>query len=207
VTNDTQVPQVPIKPPTDGEPEPADVVDFQDPGDGRVWRDWWTPFLQELALTANVSQSAKRAGISRQYANRERQKHEHFALMWVEAEAQAADLLRQVARVRATVGEKTEVETIKEEFDTVVKPDGTVEQVLRSRTRAVTVRMERSNALLVRQLVAYCPEFKEAREVRHGGIPGEAVEVRLPERTPERVRRLAETMLELGIGREGADAE
>jgi len=145
--------------------------------------------MQNLARLANVSAAARQTGISRQYANRERQKHEHFASMWAEAEEQAADLLRQTARVRATVGDAVEI--VQEKFDA----DGKLV------ARIVTRKKVYDNALLARQLIAYCPEFREQRDIRLGGISdGQPVKVEVDlRRTPERLEELVNAMLELDI--------
>jgi len=128
------------------------------------------------------------AGISPQWANHERRKHEHFAVLWHDATLQAADLLRQVARKVSVEGE--EVTTVREEFD------GAGRLV----ARVVTTKTVRDNALLARLLTAYCSEFREQRDVRFGGIPDEPAKYQLEvKRTPERIRALIEAMRESGL--------
>lgn len=65
-------------------------------------------FLETMALTCNVSESARSAGISRTTAYEWREADESFAKAWDAAEQEAADLLEKTAWDRATGPDKSD---------------------------------------------------------------------------------------------------
>lgn len=65
-------------------------------------------FLATLALTCNVSASARAAGIGRQTAYDWREADPEFAKEWASAEEEAADLLEETAWNRATGPDKSD---------------------------------------------------------------------------------------------------
>ncbi len=62
-------------------------------------------FLETLAETCNVSESARRAGIGRRTAYDWKAADPAFSVLWDDAEEVAADRLEMVAWTRATTGE------------------------------------------------------------------------------------------------------
>lgn len=65
---------------------------------------WMTRFLATLRRTGNVSTASKRAGISRQNAYEQRNRHEVFSALWDDAVEDRYDLLEQRLYERATFG-------------------------------------------------------------------------------------------------------
>lgn len=65
---------------------------------------WKPAFIERLRETANVSRSAKDAGISRQAAYQERERSESFRKAWDDAMEEALDYLEEEARRRAYEG-------------------------------------------------------------------------------------------------------
>lgn len=66
--------------------------------------EWKPLFLEYLSETANITRSARRAGVSRQAAYKEREKSETFRSAWDDAMEQAIDALEEEARRRAYEG-------------------------------------------------------------------------------------------------------
>lgn len=66
---------------------------------------WIAPFLERLAATGLVAQSAREAGVSWHTVLKRRRRDPEFDELYEEAKALAADGLEGVARRRATVGE------------------------------------------------------------------------------------------------------
>lgn len=65
---------------------------------------WCDPFLVALAVTGNVTEAAKAAGVGRRTANDYRNNDAAFALDWKDAVDEASDLLEQEMHRRAVVG-------------------------------------------------------------------------------------------------------
>lgn len=70
-------------------------------------REWFRPFLVQLAETPNVSQACAIAGVSRQAAYVARENDEAFAAAWDACVNKAVDRLEQVAFQRAEDGSDT----------------------------------------------------------------------------------------------------
>lgn len=66
--------------------------------------EWKPDFLEALRDTANVSRSAKVAGVARSMAYRERKASEWFAKAWDDAIEEGVDYLEEEARRRAFEG-------------------------------------------------------------------------------------------------------
>lgn len=66
---------------------------------------WWRqPFLENLAMSGNVTAAAKAVGVGRRQAYAARERSQVFRRQWDEAVAEATDLLEAEARRRALVG-------------------------------------------------------------------------------------------------------
>lgn len=66
--------------------------------------EWKPVFLEHLRQTANVSRSAKEAGVARQVAYRERGNSDAFREAWDDAIEEGLDYLEEEARRRAYEG-------------------------------------------------------------------------------------------------------
>ena len=66
--------------------------------------EWRPKFLEQLALTANISQSCRAAGISRRGCYAARETNKRFATLWAAGVEQAADRLEEEAWRRAVEG-------------------------------------------------------------------------------------------------------
>lgn len=97
-------------------------------------------FLEKLAETGNVSQSAREAGIARPTVYEHKHDDPDFAAAWEDALEEAADGLRKEARRRAVTGWLEPVFYQGEE-------------------RGYITRY--SDTLLCRLLAAHCPEHKD----------------------------------------------
>lgn len=71
---------------------------------GRPPRGWARKFLAELRKTANVSASARAAGVDRKTAYRRYESDATFAAEWVEAMDESTDALEAEARRRGLEG-------------------------------------------------------------------------------------------------------
>ena len=109
-------------------------------------------FLEAFALTGNVSESAKAAGVGRSTVYDARESDKAFAAAWDEAEEDAADRLERVALERAV--------------------DGVAEPVYYKGQLAGAVRRY-SDTLLIFLLKARRPEkFRERYDHQHSGSVG-----------------------------------
>lgn len=87
---------------------------------------WKPAFLCRLRETANVSRSAKDAGISRKTVYKERDSSEAFAAEWDDALEEGIDYLEEEARRRAHEGVEEPVYYKGEEVGTVRKYSDTL---------------------------------------------------------------------------------
>lgn len=69
-----------------------------------MYAAWFTPFLEALADTGNVSQACRSAGVSTTTVYALKKKDADFAAAWDQAEEDAADTLEAEARRRAVQG-------------------------------------------------------------------------------------------------------
>lgn len=114
-------------------------------------------FLQHLALSSNVSESSRVAGIDRTTAYDWRSTDEVFKAAWEDALEQATDILEAEARRRAVEGE--------EEY---VVSGGRV--VMHPETGQPLTQRKRSDALTVLLLKAHRPDrFKDRAAVETSG--------------------------------------
>lgn len=124
-------------------------------------------FLEALSLTGNVTESAKRAGFSRDYAYEVREKDAGFASRWDSALEEACDRMELEARRRAVDG----IPRMK--FHQGVA-------ILDPRTLEPYIEMEYSDGLLTTLLKAHRPEkFRDKSSVELTGKDGEAFKVYL----------------------------
>lgn len=173
-------------------PEPHDELDPDQRALQRIataltnyeWdRPWKGPFLAAFAITGNVSEAARRVGISRVHASNTRHTDEQFDRAWVEAEEIATDLLEEIAWNRARVGEPRRL--VRTKYD----EQGNTSEVVVEETNVI------SNALLITLLKARRPEkYRERFEHRVTGAEGGPIRVEV-DRRPTRERMLA--LLEL----------
>lgn len=116
---------------------------------------WINAFLQNLAITGNVTVACSHSKVSRKHAYAERNSNADFAQQWEEALDQAADLLEEEARRRAY--------------------DGVDEPVYGSGGHGVgTVQVgtvtKYSDTLLIFLLKGVRPDkYRERKEVTHSG--------------------------------------
>lgn len=160
-------------------------------------RPWKPAFLAAFAIHGNVSEAARRSGISRVHATNTRHTDEQYDRAWVEAEEIATDRLEEIAWLRATTGE----------------PKRTVRTKYDERGETVEVVVEESevisNALLITLLKARRPEkYRERFEHRVTGGDGGPVRVEVDRRpTRERMLALIELAKELEPRPETIDGE
>ena len=115
-----------------------------------VWRE---KFLEHFAVTANVTVSARYAGVTRAAAYKARKSNKAFRRRWEEAEAEALDLLENEAFRRAA--------------------RGTLKPVYQGGKKVGEIK-EYSDALMVQLLRAHRPEkYAPHKTVHHSGSPGE----------------------------------
>lgn len=144
-----------------------------------VWnRPWKGPFLVAFALNGNASEAARRVGISREHATRERHLDPQFDEAWKEADLIGTDFLELLAWRRATIGEPKRV--------TRVKYDAKGEVLERTVEESSVI----SNGLLLALLKARDPaKYRERYEHRVVGGDGGPVRVEV-DRYPTRERML-----------------
>lgn len=147
-------------------------------GDYEWSRPWKGPFLAALAVNGNVSEAARRVGISREHATRERHLDEQFDAAWKEADEIGTDFLELVGWRRATIGEPKRTTRVK------YGPNGEVLERVTEETSVI------SNAVLITLLKARRPEkYRERYEHRVTGADGGPVRVEV-DRYPTRERML-----------------
>lgn len=110
---------------------------------------WKEPFLAELRATGNRTEAARRVGVARETAHRERKKDPAFATAWDEAVDEAVEALEYEARRRGFEGYDEPV--VHQGKFTVVKDEKTGEK------HVLTIR-KYSDTLLIRLLEANRPE-------------------------------------------------
>ena len=124
-------------------------------------------FLESLSTGGIVTDAAKVAGFSREYAYEVRKKDEVFAMLWDDAIEQATDLLEKEARRRALEGVPRKVFY---KGDPVLDPD----------TGKQYVEREYSDGLLSKLLAAHRPDkFGDKSKLELTGKNGEAFKVYL----------------------------
>lgn len=117
-------------------------------------------FIEALAETGIVTDAAKIAGFSREYAYEVRGKDEVFAMLWNDAIAQSSDVLLREARRRAVDGVRRKIFY---KGAPVIDPE----------TGSQYIEAEYSDGLLSKMLAAYMPEmFSDKKEVKHSGEVG-----------------------------------
>ena len=89
-------------------------------------RVWKPRFLAALAETANVTEAANQAGISRPQVYHVRSREPKFAAAWDDAIEIAVDALEQEMRRRAMVGVKEPIYFKDQLIDHVYKPSDTL---------------------------------------------------------------------------------
>lgn len=187
-------------------PEPHDDLDPDQRALQRIataltqydWdRPWKGPFLAAFAITGNVSEAARRTGISRVHATNTRHTDEQFDRAWVEAEEIGTDRLEEIAWLRATVGEPRRV--VRTKYD----EQGNTSEVSVEESSVI------SNALLITLLKARRPEkYRERFEHRVTGDQGGPIRVEVDRRpTRERMLALVELAKELERAPETIDGE
>lgn len=138
-----------------------DVISvLDDPDNKDLLLSWESVFLTNLAITGVITDSAKRAGISRANAYHHRDASKRFALEWDNAIKEANDGLRLEARRRAVEG-----------YDKPVFYQG---------AQCGTIR-EYSDALLMFTMRARMPdEYNQRMDLTSGGERMQAPIVYLP---------------------------
>lgn len=152
-------------------------------------KPWKSPFLAAFAITGNVSEAARRVGISREHATMQRHADTQFDAAWVEAQEIGADRLEEIAWRRATTGEPKR--TVRTKYD----EQGTVIETVIEETLVI------SNAMLITLMKATRPEkYRERFEHRVTGHDGGPVQVEVDRRpTHERMVALLKLAQELEI--------
>jgi hypothetical protein len=102
-------------------------------------------FLQRLAETCNVSESARVAGIPRRTVYEWRDADPSFAAAWKDAEEQAADLLEMEAWKRATTDKSDRMLEI---LLKAHRPDKFTERLKNEHSGAVTINVASEDAEL-----------------------------------------------------------
>jgi len=111
--------------------------------------DWKPAFITELLHTGNVTLSAQKAKVGRQYAYQARESDPAFAAAWKEAVEASVELMEAEARRRAVEG--------------YLKP------VYQSGKKVGEIR-EYSDTLLIFLLKAHAPEkYRDRHHVEHSG--------------------------------------
>lgn len=117
-----------------------------------IWTDWQLTFLLKLSETANVSESCRKAKISRMQAYRVRDEDPGFQMAWDEALQMATEALELEARRRAMQGVREGV------------------YYLGKRTGSIT---RYSDTLLIFLLKAHKPEaYRDNHRIEHTGKDG-----------------------------------
>jgi hypothetical protein len=141
----------------------GDTSTPQNPAHSRSAEIKLSAFLEALSLTANVTESCKRAGFGRDYAYEVRGKDTNFARRWDSALEEACDRMELEARRRAVDG----IPRLK--FHQGIA-------ILDPATGSPYIEYEYSDGLLTTLLKAHRPDkYRDRQEVEHKGDIGVSV--------------------------------
>lgn len=167
--------------------EPTDAERLQD-DTIKKWPYWARPFLDHYRDSFNMSTSADAIGKSRSVVMRLQASNPAFAQAIQDCRDHQLDIMENVARARATSGQRIKRKVTK------TRPDGKVEV-------HEFEDLHISDSLLMFTLKRWRPEFRENFRVEHTGADGAPIQVTFEEKVDEAAERFDATVVRLADAR------